>query len=135
MNMANLTYFSESHRKYSEACQREVEEMMKHPLTAEQAMEQARRNKRASQEARKQREERVVKIVPEHSFPEESEYICRRICMCNQYQRTCTLQPYKCRKALKKVEELKRRLVLGNDASARMTFEEMRVAKDYYFIV
>lgn len=55
-SMVNLTYFSESHRKYSEACQREVEEMMKHPLTAEQAMEQALRNKRASQEERLRRQ-------------------------------------------------------------------------------
>ena len=61
MNMANLTYFSESHRKCSEACQREVEEMMKHPLTAEQAIEQALRNKRASLEARIQKEDQVVK--------------------------------------------------------------------------
>jgi len=59
--MANLTYFSESHRKYSEACQREVEEMMKHPLTAEQAIEQALRNKRATLEARIQKEDQVVK--------------------------------------------------------------------------
>ena len=55
-SMANLTYFSESHRKYSEACQREVERMLAHPLTAEQAMEQARRNKRASQEERLRRQ-------------------------------------------------------------------------------
>ena len=41
-------YFSESHRKYSEACQREVEEMSKHPLTAEEKEAQMDRNKRLS---------------------------------------------------------------------------------------
>ena len=28
-------YFSESHKKYSEACQKEVAEMSKHPLSHE----------------------------------------------------------------------------------------------------
>ena len=41
-------YISESHRKYSEACQKEVEEMSKHPLTAEEKEAQMDRNKRLS---------------------------------------------------------------------------------------
>lgn len=41
-------YFSESHRKYSEACQREVEEMSKHPLTAEEKQAQMDRNMQLS---------------------------------------------------------------------------------------
>jgi hypothetical protein len=43
--MANRTYTSESHRKYSEACQREVDEMAKHPLSIEQMEEQMDRNR------------------------------------------------------------------------------------------
>ena len=42
-------YISESHRKYSEACQKEVAEMSKHPLSAEQKEAQMRRNKRQSE--------------------------------------------------------------------------------------
>ena len=41
-------YISESHRKYSEACQREVAEMSKHPLTAEEKEAQMDRNRRLS---------------------------------------------------------------------------------------
>lgn len=41
-------YISESHRKYSEACQREVEEMSKHPLTAEEKQAQMDRNMQLS---------------------------------------------------------------------------------------
>ena len=44
--MANRTYINESHRKYSEACQKEVEEMSKHPLSAEQMIAQCLRNKK-----------------------------------------------------------------------------------------
>lgn len=33
-------YLNEAHKKYSEACQKEVEEMAKHPLTYEQFLEQ-----------------------------------------------------------------------------------------------
>ncbi len=40
------TYLSESHRKYSEACQKEVAEMSKHPLSAEEKVEQILRNQR-----------------------------------------------------------------------------------------
>jgi len=43
--MPNRTYLSESHRKYSEACQKEVERMAQHPLSAEQKAEQMRRNR------------------------------------------------------------------------------------------
>ena len=51
--MRKRTYLSETHRKYSEACQREVEEMSKHPLSHEELREQMRRNRKASLEASK----------------------------------------------------------------------------------
>ena len=41
-------YISESHRKYSEACQREVEEMTKNPLSADEKQAQMDRNMRIS---------------------------------------------------------------------------------------
>ena len=44
-NMAERTYINESHRKYEEACMREVEEMAKHPLTNEQFVAQCLRNR------------------------------------------------------------------------------------------
>jgi len=47
-NMTKRKYFSEAHRKYSEACQKEVEEMSKHPLSHEQFEEQMRRNREES---------------------------------------------------------------------------------------
>jgi len=47
----------------------------------------------------------------------------------------CTLKPYECRKAMKKVAGLKQCLVLGNNPLERMSFEDIRVAKDYYFYV
>ena len=37
-------YLGESHRKYSIACQKEVEEMLQHPLTQEQFQAQIWRN-------------------------------------------------------------------------------------------
>ena len=46
--MRKRTYFNESHRKYSEACQREVEEMDKHALGHEEFREQIRRNREES---------------------------------------------------------------------------------------
>lgn len=46
--MANRTYINESHRKYSEECQKAVEEMTKHPLSHEQLREQMRRNREES---------------------------------------------------------------------------------------
>ena len=39
--MANRTYINESHRKYSEECQKAVEEMSKHPMTYEQFVQQS----------------------------------------------------------------------------------------------
>lgn len=42
-------YLSEAHRKYSEACQKEVEEMAKHPLTHEQFLEQIAEQNRESE--------------------------------------------------------------------------------------
>ena len=47
-------YISESHRKYSEACQKEVEEMSKHPLTAEEKQAQMDRNMQLSIQRAKQ---------------------------------------------------------------------------------
>ena len=44
-NMAERTYINESHRKYEEACMREVEEMAKHPLSNEQFVAQCLRNR------------------------------------------------------------------------------------------
>ena len=46
--MSNRTYINESHRKYSEECQKAVEEMSKHPLSHEQLREQMRRNREES---------------------------------------------------------------------------------------
>ena len=43
--MAERTYINESHRKYEDACMREVEEMAKHPLTNEQFVAQCLRNR------------------------------------------------------------------------------------------
>lgn len=42
------TYINEAHRKYSEACQEEVREMMEHPLTREEKEQQIRRNLKLS---------------------------------------------------------------------------------------
>ena len=50
-------YFNESHRKYSEACQKEVEEMSKHPLSHEQFRAQIKRNREESERRRKESEE------------------------------------------------------------------------------
>ena len=41
-------YLSESHRKSSEACQKAVEEMSRHPLSYEQKLEQINRNRQKS---------------------------------------------------------------------------------------
>lgn len=43
-------YLSEHHRKRSEACQKEVEEMLKHPLSREEAIAQIQEIKRRSEE-------------------------------------------------------------------------------------
>ena len=40
------TYLSEQHRNYSEACQQEVQEMKKHPLSQEEKEQQMGRNMR-----------------------------------------------------------------------------------------
>lgn len=42
-------YLSESHRKYSEACQKEVGEMAEDPLTYEQFLEQIAEQNRESE--------------------------------------------------------------------------------------
>ncbi len=44
------TYINESHRKYSEALQKEIAEMSEHPLSAEQKETQMRRNRQLSRE-------------------------------------------------------------------------------------
>ena len=41
-------YFNENHRKYSEACQKEIAEMAKTPLSTEEKEEQMRRNRQVS---------------------------------------------------------------------------------------
>ncbi|MBR6269383.1 MAG: hypothetical protein IKR30_02285 [Bacteroidales bacterium] len=50
-------YLNESHRQYSEACQKEVADMMKHPLSAEEKEAQMLRNKYGSPLYREPREE------------------------------------------------------------------------------
>ena len=72
---------------------------------------------------------------PEHTFPNEAEYICKHLCVCDMLSKGCQLQPYQCQRALAKVATLKQHLILGNNPSVRMSFEEMRVAKDYFFFV
>lgn len=42
-------YLNEAHKKYSEACQKEVEEMAKHPLTHEQFLAQIAEQNRESE--------------------------------------------------------------------------------------
>ena len=56
--MAKRTYINESHQKYEEACLKEVEEMSKHPLSAEEfdrqsEMLQEAYRKRVTQEFKK----------------------------------------------------------------------------------
>ena len=41
-------YFNESHKRYSEACQKEVAEMSKHPLSEEEFRAQIERNRKES---------------------------------------------------------------------------------------
>ena len=41
-------YLNEKHRQYSEACQREVREMMTHPLPREEKEKQMQRNRAVS---------------------------------------------------------------------------------------
>lgn len=50
-------YLNEFHRQYSEACQKEVADMMKHPLSAEEKEAQMLRNKYGSPLYREPREE------------------------------------------------------------------------------
>ena len=57
-------YISESHRKYSEACQKEVAEMSMNPLTAEEKEEQMRRNKRLSFLRATQRNKPTENTIP-----------------------------------------------------------------------
>ena len=40
-------YLNEKHRQYSEACQKEVREMMTHPLPREEKEQQMQRNRAA----------------------------------------------------------------------------------------
>ena len=42
-------YLGESHKEYSEACQKAVERMSKHPYTHEQCLEQVERLRKASE--------------------------------------------------------------------------------------
>lgn len=48
--MNQRTYINESHRRVSEACQKEVEEMSKHPLSHEDFIAQCLRNRAQSYE-------------------------------------------------------------------------------------
>ena len=49
--MAKRTYINESHRKYVEACQKEVDEMSKHPLSCEEFFRKARQHKEEAMKA------------------------------------------------------------------------------------
>ena len=42
-------YLGEFHKKYSEACQKEVAEMSKHPLSHDEFLAQIERNRRPSE--------------------------------------------------------------------------------------
>ena len=67
------------------------------------------------------------------TFPNEVEYICRQVTMCKNFKNgVCTdrLSPYQCQRSLKAVSKLKERLVLGNEGSSRMTYEDVRVCHD-----
>lgn len=46
--MSIRTYINESHRKYVEACEKEIEEMAKHPLSNEEFIAQSIRNREAA---------------------------------------------------------------------------------------
>lgn len=46
-------YLNESHRKHSEAALEEVEEMLEHPVSYEEALAQVQRIKAASEERKK----------------------------------------------------------------------------------
>ena len=50
-------YFNESHRKYSEACQKEVAETSKYILSEEAFRAQIKRNREESERRRKESEE------------------------------------------------------------------------------
>ena len=51
--MTRRTYINESHRQYSEACQKEVEKMSMHPLSWEEMNAQMKRNHRDALDAAK----------------------------------------------------------------------------------
>lgn len=72
---------------------------------------------------------------PGFSFQNEEEYICHRLVMCNHYNKDCRVRPHQCKTALKKIRRLKDSLMLGNNPAERMSFEDIRVAKDYFFYV
>lgn len=57
--MAQRTFINDSHRKYEEACMKEVAEMSRHPLSNEQFFQQSRRNK---EQAMKSMSERGLSI-------------------------------------------------------------------------
>lgn len=62
------TYLNESHRLYSEACQREVKEMQIHPLTAEEKEEQMRKLRRGPIPVRSsERLQRILRKIVEPS--------------------------------------------------------------------
>lgn len=67
-------YLNESHRLVSEACQREVKEMCKHPLSAEEKEEQMLRNKRYLNEAHRKHSEvlrAAVEKMAQHPMTRE----------------------------------------------------------------
>lgn len=67
------------------------------------------------------------------SFDNEIDYICRRTAMCEKFKKgICadSLLPDKCKRALKAVEKVNKKLVLGNNPIARMSYEDYRICHD-----
>lgn len=73
---------------------------------------------------------KIMKIT----FDGEIEYICRKVAMCEHWKnghcrKNC--DPLECSKAIQAVRKLNNRLVLGNNNSGRILFEERRVCHDF----
>ena len=67
------------------------------------------------------------------TFEHETEYICRRIAMCEKFKEgKCKngVSPEECLRALKAVAKLNSRLVFGNNPKDRMLYEDIRVCHD-----
>lgn len=68
------------------------------------------------------------------TFDGEIEFVCRKLTMCEQWKNDHCLNncdPLECPKAIRAVRKLNNRLILGNNSSGRMLFEEIRVCHDF----